>query len=138
LKLTVSLHSVYDDVALMVSTDPTANEWRLEVESDPASNWLPIAAVIRESHLNRSTPDLSRWDELRRGEADVIQKAFPGSGGAAPAGAPLAVTWDLSNWSHKQHPTTGDGLWYRFTDPDGAGLTFQYQSLLAEREHVFS
>lgn len=137
MKLTYSLRFVYDDVLLVESTDPWADAWRLEVETDQASKWLPIAARIRDAHRNWSTSDLTHWDELRRGELGAVQAASPESGSVPTDGAPFAVTWDLSDWYHDENPTTGDGWWFRFTDPDGAVFTFQYQSLLGEREHAF-
>jgi len=74
--LTVLRRYAYDDVALLASTDPAANAWRLEVESDQAPEWLPVDAIIMDSHMNWSTPDLTLWDVLRRGEPSAIQKRF--------------------------------------------------------------
>jgi len=135
--LTVFRRYAYDDVSLLASTDPAANAWRLEVEGSQAPEWLPVDAIIMDSHMNWSTPDLTLWNVLRRGEPSAIQKTFSNSSHVVPAGVPFAVTWNLSTWYEWKNTRTGGEFWFRFTDPVGTVFDFQYQSLLGEREHVF-
>ncbi len=138
MSLTVFRRYAYDDVALLASTDPAANAWRLEVESGEAKEWLLVDAKILDSHMNWSTPDLTLWDVLRRGEPSAIQETFPDSSPSAPAGVPFAVTWDVSDWYTWKDTRTGHGHRFRFTDPAGTVFEFQYRSLLDKREYVFA
>ncbi len=137
MSLTVFRRYAYDDVALLASTDPAANAWRLEVEVGEAKEWLLVDAKILDSHMNWSTPDLTRWDVLRRGEPSAIQETFPDSSRSAPAGAPFAVTWDVSNWYTWPDTRFGPEFRFRFTDPGGTVFEFQLRSLLGQQEHVF-
>jgi hypothetical protein len=134
--ITVYHAHIYDDVTLLASTDPAANAWRLEVEDDQEPVWLPIDAVIMDSHLNWSTPDLTLWDALRRGEPTAIKKEFPKASPVIPAG-PFAVMWDVSDWYYTpRNPRTGKNYRFRFTDPDGAEFEF-HTSVLEKCQPFF-
>jgi hypothetical protein len=137
MSLTVFRRYNYDDVALLASTDPAANEWRLEVESGEALGWGLVQAKILDSHMNWSTPDLTLWDVLRRGEPSAIQKTFPDSSPSIPAEAPFAVTWDVSNWYTWPGTVFAHEHRFRFTDPSGTVFEFQLRSLLGQPEYVF-
>lgn len=134
--LTVSRRFVYDDVALLASTDPTANGWRLEVERGEATGWLLVHAKIVDSHMNWSTPDLALWGVLRQGEPSAIHETFPDSSPSVPAG-PFAVAWDVSNWYPWPHPTSRRAYRFRFTDPAGNLFEFHLRSSTGGHEHVF-
>lgn len=127
--LTVFTRYAYDDVALLASTDVDANVWRLEVEDPGAPGWILIDPVIMCSNQNWSTPDLAMWEELRKGDPNAIRRAFPNAGQGAPVGRPLAVMWDVSDYSRWQNPRTGKGYQFRFTGPLGETFEFGYATL---------
>lgn len=132
LSLTVFTRHPYSDVTLLASADPHANAWRLKVEDDQVPKWLPVEAMIMDSHLNWSTPDLTLWDVLRLGEPGTIHTVFPDAGRGIPASAPFAVMWDVSAWTNTR---PGDAFRFRFTDPAGIVFDLPYQSLL-RKKHV--
>lgn len=119
----------YDDVTLLASTDLEASQWTLE-ERDESSAWRPIQAVIEDSNLNWSTPDLSLWGGLCRGDADAIKRAFPEARSPSPAGVPFAVMWDVSRWVYDW-----SGHRFRFTGPDGS--TYEFQHAWDQPEYSF-
>jgi len=135
--LTVYRRNAYDDVALLASTDLVASDWQLEVESAEAHEWGPVAAVIMDSHMNWSTPDLSRWEALRRGDPTALHETFPAASRVVPVGVPLAVMWNISSWYSWQNPRAERAFRFRFTDPRGAHFEFSHNDLVREREHVF-
>ena len=133
--LTVTLRHVYDDVVLLSSTDLVASDWQLQVESTEAQEWVPVVAKIMDAHMNWSTPDVSRWEALRRGDPTAVRETFPGARQAVPAGLPLAVMWNISKWYAWHNPRTQRAFRFRFTDPRGHHFEFSRSDL--GREHVF-
>ena len=135
--LTVFTKYAYDDVALLASTDAGANAWRLEAESGDGPGWVPIVSVIMCSNLNWSTPDLTMWDELRRGDPNAIRRAFPEASRVIPVGEPLAVMWDVSSYYKWEKPGTGKGYQLRFTDPLGEAFKFGFGMIVGDDQYTF-
>lgn len=135
--LTVFRRHAYDDVALLASTDPQANEWRLEVESAKTELWQLVKAAIQDSAMNWSTEDLTLWDVLRVGEPQTVQRIFPESGSSVPARAPFAVTWDVSDWYPWPDALFIEERRFRFFDPSANMFEFRLRELLGQAEHVF-
>ena len=120
----------YDDVTLLASPDLEGSQWTLEVARDERSTWQQVGAVVMDSHLNWSTTDLALWKGLCHGDAASIRHAFPEASSGAPAGVPIAVMWDVSNWVYGTLKPR-----FRFTDPDGSIYEFQHD--WAHPEHSF-
>lgn len=135
--LTVFRRHMYDDVALLASTDPLAHEWRLEVESAETGLWQLVKAAIQDSAMNWSTPDLALWDVLRVGEPQAVQRMFPESGPTIPARAPFAVTWDVSDWYPWSDALFIEERRFRFFDPSATMFEFRLRELLGRAEYVF-
>ena len=136
--LTVFMRHIYDDVALLASTDAEANSWRLEAESRHGPGWVPVASVIECANLNWSTPDLTMWDELREGDPNTIRRAFPDASRGIPVGEPLAVMWDVSSYYYNwQSPQAGKGYLLRFTDPLGETFEFGHSVISGNDQYTF-
>lgn len=129
MEFSFSYRFLYDDVALLRSTDPEANTWRLEVEGNRVEPWWrPVDAVIMDAHLNWSTPDLTLWSELREGDPTTIKRAFPIANHSVPAAVPFAVVWNISTWYYGgPNPRTGNRYRYRFTQPDRSADVFEFE-----------
>lgn len=134
--LTVFPRYIYDDVALLASTDADAPSWRLEVESPNRTGWNLVHPAIQCSSLNWRTNDMRRWADLRDGDPAKIREIFPRVSGVVPFGLPLAVTWDVSNQYYDTNPQTGGDYVLRFTDPDGRILEFKCRDVMRTGTHL--
>ncbi|WP_310965149.1 hypothetical protein [Nocardioides terrisoli] len=125
MSFTVFVRTAYSDVFMLASTDQEAPGWFLEVDDDRAGRWLRLDAMIGDSYLNWSTPDLSIWHDLRSGDPSVAARVFPNASPGAPAHPPFMVAWDVSHWIY----LVDEPYRFRFVDPHGQAYEFEYQSV---------
>ena len=136
--LSVQMRYVYDDVALIVSTDLEASRWKLEVLVGDVDQWQPVPAKVTDAHMNWSTADLELWDELRGDDESVVERVFPDADETIPARRPFAVMWNISSWYDRQNPSAEDDYRFRFTAPSGSEYEFTYPEMLrGAGNHVF-